>query len=96
MGVLNVRCVYGFAKEIVLKSSVFLTLLRQPCYKLIDPTSWQSHINFSSMLIDVPILFPLNRLCGENGSILLYYTIENSREYHKEESKCIEIDPEVR
>ncbi|XP_051867635.1 ribosomal oxygenase 1 [Pristis pectinata] len=35
------------------------------------------------------------RLCGENGSILLYYTIENSREYHKEESKCIEIDPEL-
>ncbi|XP_059841599.1 ribosomal oxygenase 1 [Hypanus sabinus] len=35
------------------------------------------------------------RLCGENGSILLYYSIENSREYHKEENKCIEIDPEL-
>ncbi|XP_069787027.1 ribosomal oxygenase 1 isoform X2 [Narcine bancroftii] len=35
------------------------------------------------------------RLCAENGSILLYFTIENSREYHKEESKCIEIDPDL-
>uniref|UniRef100_UPI00398EE1E5 ribosomal oxygenase 1 isoform X1 n=2 Tax=Pristiophorus japonicus TaxID=55135 RepID=UPI00398EE1E5 len=35
------------------------------------------------------------RLCGESGNILLYYTIENSREYHKEEEKCIEIDPEL-
>ncbi|XP_041038838.1 ribosomal oxygenase 1 [Carcharodon carcharias] len=35
------------------------------------------------------------RLCGEDGSILLYYTIENSRDYHKEEEKCIEIDPEL-
>ncbi|XP_059504678.1 ribosomal oxygenase 1 [Stegostoma tigrinum] len=35
------------------------------------------------------------RLCGENGSILLYYTIENSRDYHKEDEKCIEIDPEL-
>ncbi|XP_067844770.1 ribosomal oxygenase 1 [Heptranchias perlo] len=35
------------------------------------------------------------RLCGENGNILLYYTVENSRHYHKEEAKCIEIDPEL-
>lgn len=32
------------------------------------------------------------RLCSEEGKVNLYYTVENSRTYHKEEPKCIEID----
>ncbi|XP_074853215.1 ribosomal oxygenase 1 [Carettochelys insculpta] len=34
------------------------------------------------------------RLCNEGNSVLLYYTTENSRVYHKEEPKYFEIDPE--
>ncbi|NXU80532.1 RIOX1 oxygenase, partial [Oreotrochilus melanogaster] len=34
------------------------------------------------------------RLCNEEGGVMLYYTTENSREYHKEEPKFLEIDPE--
>uniref|UniRef100_A0A8D0G785 Bifunctional lysine-specific demethylase and histidyl-hydroxylase n=1 Tax=Sphenodon punctatus TaxID=8508 RepID=A0A8D0G785_SPHPU len=34
------------------------------------------------------------RLCSEGDRMLLYYTTENSRVYHKEEPKYFEIDPE--
>ncbi|XP_038261478.1 ribosomal oxygenase 1 [Dermochelys coriacea] len=34
------------------------------------------------------------RLCNEGNGVLLYYTTENSRVYHKEEPKYLEIDPE--
>ncbi|NWW90290.1 RIOX1 oxygenase, partial [Rhynochetos jubatus] len=34
------------------------------------------------------------RLCNEEAGVMLYYTTENSRVYHKEEPKFIEIDPE--
>ncbi|XP_042301101.1 ribosomal oxygenase 1 [Sceloporus undulatus] len=34
------------------------------------------------------------RLCSEGGSMMLYYTTENSRVYHKEEPKYCEIEPE--
>ncbi|XP_060095197.1 ribosomal oxygenase 1 [Heteronotia binoei] len=34
------------------------------------------------------------RLCSEGDKMLLYYTTENSRMYHKEEPKCSEIEPE--
>nr|XP_014431763.1 ribosomal oxygenase 1 [Pelodiscus sinensis] len=34
------------------------------------------------------------RLCNEGNGVLLYYTTENSRVYHKEEPKYFEIDPE--
>ncbi|NWU88859.1 RIOX1 oxygenase, partial [Upupa epops] len=34
------------------------------------------------------------RLCNEEGGIMLYYTTENSRVYHKEEPKFLELDPE--
>ncbi|KFU91224.1 Lysine-specific demethylase NO66, partial [Chaetura pelagica] len=34
------------------------------------------------------------RLCNEEAGVMLYYTTENSRVYHKEEPKCLEIDPE--
>ncbi|XP_062973706.1 ribosomal oxygenase 1 [Elgaria multicarinata webbii] len=34
------------------------------------------------------------RLCNEGDSMLLYYTTENSRVYHKEEPKYCEIEPE--
>ncbi|NXI43882.1 RIOX1 oxygenase, partial [Galbula dea] len=34
------------------------------------------------------------RLCNEEAGVMLYYTTENSRVYHKEESKFLEIDPE--
>ncbi|XP_020665844.3 ribosomal oxygenase 1 [Pogona vitticeps] len=34
------------------------------------------------------------RLCNEGDSLLLYYTTENSRVYHKEEPKYCEIEPE--
>ncbi|NXU57061.1 RIOX1 oxygenase, partial [Turnix velox] len=35
------------------------------------------------------------RLCNEEAGVMLYYTTENSRVYHQEEPKCIEIDPEL-
>ncbi|NXG49877.1 RIOX1 oxygenase, partial [Psilopogon haemacephalus] len=34
------------------------------------------------------------RLCNEEAGVMLYYTTENSRVYHKEEPKFFEIDPE--
>ncbi|XP_060617205.2 ribosomal oxygenase 1 [Anolis sagrei] len=34
------------------------------------------------------------RLCNEGDAVLLYYTTENSRVYHKEEPKSCEIEPE--
>ncbi|XP_040598714.1 ribosomal oxygenase 1 [Mesocricetus auratus] len=34
------------------------------------------------------------RLVGEGGRLFLYYTVENSRVYHLEEPKCLEIDPQ--
>ncbi|XP_074961803.1 LOW QUALITY PROTEIN: ribosomal oxygenase 1 [Phalacrocorax aristotelis] len=34
------------------------------------------------------------RLCNEEAGVMLYYTTENSRVYHKEEPKFLEIDPE--
>ncbi|XP_064002936.1 ribosomal oxygenase 1 [Pogoniulus pusillus] len=34
------------------------------------------------------------RLCNEEAGMMLYYTTENSRVYHKEEPKFFEIDPE--
>ncbi|KFV78974.1 Bifunctional lysine-specific demethylase and histidyl-hydroxylase NO66, partial [Struthio camelus australis] len=34
------------------------------------------------------------RLCNEEAGVMLYYTTENSRVYHKEECKSLEIDPE--
>ncbi|NXF98008.1 RIOX1 oxygenase, partial [Eubucco bourcierii] len=34
------------------------------------------------------------RLCNEEAGVMLYYTTENSRVYHKEELKFFEIDPE--
>ncbi|XP_063145924.1 ribosomal oxygenase 1 [Candoia aspera] len=34
------------------------------------------------------------RLCSEGDAMLLYYTTENSRVYHKEEPKYCEIEPE--
>uniref|UniRef100_A0A8C3FV84 Bifunctional lysine-specific demethylase and histidyl-hydroxylase n=1 Tax=Chrysemys picta bellii TaxID=8478 RepID=A0A8C3FV84_CHRPI len=34
------------------------------------------------------------RLCNEGNGVLLYYTTENSRVYHKEEPKYLEIDTE--
>ncbi|XP_015720108.1 ribosomal oxygenase 1 [Coturnix japonica] len=34
------------------------------------------------------------RLCNEAAGVMLYYTTENSRVYHKEEPKYLEIDPE--
>ncbi|NXG28201.1 RIOX1 oxygenase, partial [Dromaius novaehollandiae] len=34
------------------------------------------------------------RLCNEEAGVMLYYTTENSRVYHKEEPKSLEIDPE--
>ncbi|XP_007438261.1 ribosomal oxygenase 1 [Python bivittatus] len=34
------------------------------------------------------------RLCNEGDAMLLYYTTENSRVYHKEEPKYCEIEPE--
>lgn len=34
------------------------------------------------------------RLCNEEAGVMLYYTTENSRVYHKEEPKYLEIDPE--
>ncbi|XP_049626237.1 ribosomal oxygenase 1 [Suncus etruscus] len=36
----------------------------------------------------------LARLVGEGGRLLLYYTVENSRVYHLEEPKCLEIHPQ--
>lgn len=34
------------------------------------------------------------RLVGEGDRLLLYYTVENSRVYHLEEPKCLEIHPQ--
>lgn len=34
------------------------------------------------------------RLVGEGGRLFLYYTVENSRVYHLEEPKCLEIYPQ--
>ncbi|EHB15454.1 Nucleolar protein 66 [Heterocephalus glaber] len=34
------------------------------------------------------------RLVGEGGQLFLYYTVENSRVYHLEEPKCLEIYPQ--
>ncbi|XP_070273119.1 ribosomal oxygenase 1 [Myotis yumanensis] len=34
------------------------------------------------------------RLLGEGGHLFLYYTVENSRVYHLEEPKCLEILPQ--
>ncbi|RLW10223.1 hypothetical protein DV515_00002255 [Chloebia gouldiae] len=34
------------------------------------------------------------RLCNEEAGVVLYYTTENSRVYHKEEPKFLELDPE--
>ncbi|KFO70143.1 Bifunctional lysine-specific demethylase and histidyl-hydroxylase NO66, partial [Cuculus canorus] len=34
------------------------------------------------------------RLCNEEAGVMLYYTTENSRVYHEEEPKFLEIDPE--
>ncbi|XP_076407153.1 ribosomal oxygenase 1 [Peromyscus maniculatus bairdii] len=34
------------------------------------------------------------RLVGEGGRLFLYYTVENSRVYHLEEPKCLEICPQ--
>ncbi|KAM5340315.1 ribosomal oxygenase 1 [Glossophaga mutica] len=34
------------------------------------------------------------RLVGEGGRLYLYYTVENSRVYHLEEPKCLEIFPQ--
>uniref|UniRef100_A0A8C5P2L1 Bifunctional lysine-specific demethylase and histidyl-hydroxylase n=1 Tax=Jaculus jaculus TaxID=51337 RepID=A0A8C5P2L1_JACJA len=34
------------------------------------------------------------RLVGEGGHLFLYYTVENSRVYHLEEPKYLEIDPQ--
>ncbi|NWS76486.1 RIOX1 oxygenase, partial [Crotophaga sulcirostris] len=34
------------------------------------------------------------RLCNEEAGVRLYYTTENSRVYHEEEPKFLEIDPE--
>ncbi|XP_053785120.1 ribosomal oxygenase 1 [Desmodus rotundus] len=34
------------------------------------------------------------RLVGEGGHLYLYYTVENSRVYHLEEPKCLEIFPQ--
>ncbi|XP_042646865.1 ribosomal oxygenase 1 [Tyto alba] len=34
------------------------------------------------------------RLCNEEAGVMLYYTTENSRVYHKEEPKFLEMDPE--
>ncbi|XP_008102195.1 ribosomal oxygenase 1 [Anolis carolinensis] len=34
------------------------------------------------------------RLCNEGDAVVLYYTTENSRVYHKEEPKSCEIEPE--
>ncbi|XP_017661834.1 PREDICTED: bifunctional lysine-specific demethylase and histidyl-hydroxylase NO66 [Lepidothrix coronata] len=34
------------------------------------------------------------RLCNEEAGVMLYYTTENSRVYHKEEPKFFELDPE--
>lgn len=34
------------------------------------------------------------RLVGEGGHLFLYYTVENSRVYHLEEPKCLEILPQ--
>ncbi|XP_054683251.1 ribosomal oxygenase 1 [Grus americana] len=34
------------------------------------------------------------RLCNEEAGVMLYYTTENSRVYHKEEPKFLEVDPE--
>ncbi|XP_040457990.1 LOW QUALITY PROTEIN: ribosomal oxygenase 1 [Falco naumanni] len=34
------------------------------------------------------------RLCNEEAGVMLYYTTENSRVYHKEEPKFLELDPE--
>ncbi|XP_013362580.1 PREDICTED: bifunctional lysine-specific demethylase and histidyl-hydroxylase NO66 [Chinchilla lanigera] len=34
------------------------------------------------------------RLVGEGGQLFLYYTVENSRVYHLEEPKCLEICPQ--
>ncbi|KAM6130924.1 ribosomal oxygenase 1 [Pterocles gutturalis] len=34
------------------------------------------------------------RLCNEEEGMMLYYTTENSRVYHQEEPKFLEIDPE--
>lgn len=34
------------------------------------------------------------RLVGEGGHLFLYYTVENSRVYHLEEPKCLEIYPQ--
>lgn len=37
----------------------------------------------------------LHRLCSDGEAVHLYYTTENSRVYHKEEPKSMEIDAEV-
>ncbi|KAM4853977.1 ribosomal oxygenase 1 [Thomomys bottae] len=34
------------------------------------------------------------RMVGEGGHLFLYYTVENSRVYHLEEPKCLEIYPQ--
>uniref|UniRef100_A0A8C2QFD2 Bifunctional lysine-specific demethylase and histidyl-hydroxylase n=2 Tax=Cricetulus griseus TaxID=10029 RepID=A0A8C2QFD2_CRIGR len=34
------------------------------------------------------------RLVGEGGRLFLYYSVENSRVYHLEEPKCLEIHPQ--
>ncbi|NXH12251.1 RIOX1 oxygenase, partial [Bucco capensis] len=34
------------------------------------------------------------RLCNEEAGVMLYYTTENSRVYHKEEPRFLEVDPE--
>ncbi|XP_006272625.1 ribosomal oxygenase 1 [Alligator mississippiensis] len=34
------------------------------------------------------------RLCNDENSVVLYYTTENSRVYHEEELKYLQIDPE--
>uniref|UniRef100_A0ACB8FM41 Ribosomal oxygenase 1 n=1 Tax=Sphaerodactylus townsendi TaxID=933632 RepID=A0ACB8FM41_9SAUR len=64
------------------------------------PARWE---NGDVQDVDVPfnaktqvrlVRYGIVRLCNEGDKILLYYTTENSRVYHKEEPKYCEIEPE--
>ncbi|KAL8212974.1 UNVERIFIED_CONTAM: Ribosomal oxygenase 1 [Gekko kuhli] len=64
------------------------------------PARWE---NGDVRDIDVPfsentqvrlLRYGIVRLCNEGDKMLLYYTTENSRVYHKEEPKYCEIEPE--
>lgn len=58
-------------------------------------THCSSSVFYFRILVYKLCLFCVYRLCSDGDKVLLCYTTENSRVYHKEEPKSFEIQAEV-